>query len=104
MKLASLALGLGLSAAAVLVVPGSGATASMTSGVIVDKARPVANKYLRQKLTWRKCGDEELRTYCAKIAAPRDWANQYGGTDIELAISKVTPKHGKPSRVVFGNP
>ncbi|TDD59720.1 alpha/beta hydrolase [Kribbella antibiotica] len=104
MKLASLVLGLGLSAAAVLVVPGSGATASMQSEVVVDKARPVANKYLQQKLTWRQCGDAELRTFCAKIAAPRDWSNQYAGHDIELAISKVTPKHGKPTRVVFGNP
>ncbi|GAA1684049.1 alpha/beta hydrolase [Kribbella yunnanensis] len=104
MKLASLAVGLGLSAAAVLIVPGSGATASMRTGVIVDKARPVANKYLQQKLSWRRCGDEELRTFCTKIAAPRDWSNQYGGTDIELAVSKVTPERGKPSRVVFGNP
>jgi pimeloyl-ACP methyl ester carboxylesterase len=104
MKLVSLAVGLGLSAAAVLVVPGSGATASMTAGVIVDKARPVANKYLQQKLNWRRCGDEELRTFCAKITAPRDWANQYAGNDIQLAVSKVTPAHGKPSRVVFGNP
>ncbi|MFC9692687.1 alpha/beta hydrolase [Kribbella sp. NPDC056951] len=104
MKLVSLAVGLGLSAAAVLIVPGSGATASMQTGVIVDKARPVANKYLQQKLSWRRCGDEELRTFCTKIAAPRDWSNQYGGTDIELAVSKVTPERGKPSRVVFGNP
>ncbi|MET7282402.1 alpha/beta hydrolase [Kribbella sp. NPDC005582] len=104
MKLVSLAVGLGLSAAAVLVVPGSGATASMQPEVVVDKARPVANKYLDQKLTWRQCGDEELRTYCAKLIAPRDWANQYAGHDIQLAISKVAPEHGKPSRVVFGNP
>ncbi|WP_405057955.1 alpha/beta hydrolase [Kribbella sp. NBC_01505] len=104
MKLVSLAVGLGLSAAAVLVVPGSGATASMQTGVIVDKARPVANKYLQQKLSWRRCGDEQLRTFCAKIAAPRDWSHQYAGTDIELAISKVAPEHGKPTRVVFGNP
>ncbi len=104
MKLVSLAVGLGLSAAAVLVVPGSGATASMQPEVVVDKARPVANKYLKQKLSWRQCGDEELRTFCAKLTAPRDWANQYSGHDIQLAISKVTPEHGKPSRVVFGNP
>ncbi len=104
MKLVSLAVGLGLSAAAVLIVPGSGATASLQTGVIVDKARPVANKYLQQKLNWRRCGDEELRTFCTKIAAPRDWANQYAGTDIELAVSKVAPERGKPSRVVFGNP
>ncbi|MFK4089819.1 alpha/beta hydrolase [Kribbella sp. NPDC020789] len=104
MKLVTLAVGLGLSAAAVLVVPGSGATASQTTEVIVDKARPVANKYLRQKLSWRHCGDEELRTFCAKIAAPRDWSNQYAGVDIQLAVSKVAPAHGKPTRVVFGNP
>ncbi|TCO51823.1 alpha/beta hydrolase family protein [Kribbella antiqua] len=104
MKYLTLAVGLGLSAAAVLVVPGSGATASVEQATVVDRAHPVASRYLKQKPVWKKCGDEELRTYCAKITAPRDWANQYSGNDIEIAVSKVAPKKGKPSRVVFGNP
>jgi pimeloyl-ACP methyl ester carboxylesterase len=104
MKYLTLAVGLGLSAAAVLVVPGSGATASVEQATVVDRPHPVASRYLKQKPVWKKCGDEELRTYCAKITAPRDWANQYSGNDIEIAVSKVAPKKGKPSRVVFGNP
>jgi len=104
MKYLTLAVGLGLSVAAVLVVPGSGATASMQSETVVDRPHPVANKYLEQKPVWKPCGDPEWRTYCAKITAPRDWANQYAGNDIQLAVSKVGPLKGKPSRVVFGNP
>lgn len=104
MKYLTLAVGLGLSAAAVLVVPGSGATASIDQAAVVDRPHPVANKYLKQKPVWKQCGDEELRTYCAKITAPRDWANQYSGNDIQIAVSKVAPAKGKPSRVVFGNP
>lgn len=104
MKYLTLAVGLGLSAAVVLVVPGSGATASMQTATVVDRAHPVANKYLKQRPVWIQCGDKELRTYCAKITAPRDWANQYSGNDIQIAVSKVAPAKGKPSRVIFGNP
>ncbi|MGW6278011.1 alpha/beta hydrolase [Kribbella sp. NPDC055071] len=104
MKYLTLAVGLGLSAAAVVVVPGSGATASMQSPTVVDKAHPVATKYLKQKPAWTRCGEEEMRTYCAKITVPRDWANPYAGNDIQIAVSKVAPAKGKPSRVVFGNP
>jgi pimeloyl-ACP methyl ester carboxylesterase len=104
MKYLTLAVGLGLSAAAVLVVPGSGATASMQQATVVDRPHPVANKYVKQRPAWTPCGDRELRTYCAKITAPRDWANQYSGNDIQIAVSKVAPAKGKPSRVVFGNP
>ena len=102
MKYLTLAVGLGLSAAVVLVVPGSGATASMQTATVVDRAHPVANKYLKQRPVWTQCGDKELRTYCAKITAPRDWANQYSGNDIQIAVSKVAPAKGKPSRVIFG--
>lgn len=104
MKYLTLAVGLGLSAAAVLFVPGSGATASMQSATVVDKAHPVANKYLEQRPKWTLCGDPELRTYCAKVTVPRDWANQYSGNDLQIAVSKVAPVKGKPHRVVFGNP
>jgi pimeloyl-ACP methyl ester carboxylesterase len=104
MKYLTLAVGLGLSAAAVLVIPGSGATASMEQATVVDRPHPVANRYLKQKPAWKPCGDTEYRTYCAKITAPRDWANQYSGNDIQIAVSKVAPVKGKPSRVVFGNP
>jgi pimeloyl-ACP methyl ester carboxylesterase len=105
MKYLTLAVGLGLSAVAVLVVPGSGATASMNATTVVDKPHQVANKYLEQKPQWIPCGDTELRTYCAKITVPRDWANQYAGKDLRIAVSKVAPVKGnKPSRVVFGNP
>ncbi|WP_433168321.1 alpha/beta hydrolase [Kribbella sp. CA-247076] len=104
MKYLPLAVGLGLSAAAVLVVPGSGATASMDQVTAVDRPHRVANRYLEQKPVWKPCGDQEFRTYCARITAPRDWANQYSGHDIQLAVSKVAPAKGKPSRVVFGNP
>ncbi len=107
MKYVPLALGaaaLALSTAAVLVVPGSGATASTQSATVVDKPHQVANKYLEQKPRWFECGDAELRTYCAKITVPRDWANQYAGHDLQIAVSKVAPSKGKPSRVVFGNP
>lgn len=104
MKYLTLAAGLGLSAAAVLVVPGSGATASMQAATIVDKPHPAATKYLKQRPKWTRCGEEELRTYCAKITVPRDWANQYAGNDLQIAVSKVAPVQGKPSRVVFGNP
>ena len=34
----------------------------------------------------------------------RGGATQYSGSDIQLAVSKVTAVMGKPSRVVFGNP
>lgn len=104
MKYLTLAVGLGLSAAAVLVIPGSGATASMQTATVVDQAHPVAGKYLKQRPVWAACGDRELRTYCAKITVPRDWANQYSGNDIQIAVSKVAPAKGKPSRVIFGNP
>lgn len=104
MKYLTLAVGLGLSAAVVLVVPGSGATASMQTAAVVDRPHPVANKYLDQKPAWMPCGDPEWRTNCAKITAPRDWANQYAGHDLQIAVSKVAPAKGKPSRVVFGNP
>jgi len=107
MKYLPLAVGLGLSVAAVLVVPGSGATASMQSGqaeTVVDRPHPVANKYLDQKPHWYLCGEPEMRTFCAKITVPRDWANQYSGNDLQIAVSKVAPAKGKPSRVVFGNP
>ncbi|MEU4193652.1 alpha/beta hydrolase [Kribbella sp. NPDC026611] len=104
MKYLTLAVGLGLSAVAVLVVPGSGATASMQQATVVDRPHPVANRYLQQIPKWTQCGDEEMRTYCAKITVPRDWANQYAGNDLQIAVSKVAPAKGKPSRVVFGNP
>ncbi|TCC50019.1 alpha/beta hydrolase [Kribbella capetownensis] len=104
MKYLALAIGLGISAAAVLIVPGSGATASTEATTAVDRPHPVAGKYLKQRPAWKQCGEPSLRTYCAKITAPRDWANQYSGTDIQLAVSKVAPAKGKPSRVVFGNP
>ena len=108
MKFRTLAVGLGISATALLAIPGSGATASVEP----PQAQPqvqlgpdkVAKRYLDQRPAWMQCGDPELRTYCAKIAAPRDWSNQYSGKDIQLAISKVAPAKGKPSRVVFGNP
>ncbi|HEY3508028.1 alpha/beta hydrolase [Kribbella sp. NPDC051137] len=109
MKHLTLAVGLGLStvvlsAVAVLVVPGSGATASMQAATVVDRPHPVASKYLKQRPAWTRCGDEEFRTYCAKITVPRDWANQYAGSDLQIAVSKVAPAKGRPSRVVFGNP
>jgi pimeloyl-ACP methyl ester carboxylesterase len=104
MKYLTLAVGLGISAAAVLVVPGSGATASMQTATVVDKPHRVANKYLEQRPDWIQCGEAEFRTYCAKITVPRDWANQYSGNDLQIAVSKVAPAKGKPSRVVFGNP
>ncbi|HEY3556586.1 MAG TPA: alpha/beta hydrolase [Kribbella sp.] len=104
MKYLTLAVGLGLSAAVVLVVPGSGATASMQSPTVVDRPHQVASKYLKQRPRWVKCGEEDLRTYCAKITVPRDWANQYAGNDLQIAVSRVAPAKGKPTRVVFGNP
>ncbi|MEU8223201.1 alpha/beta hydrolase [Kribbella sp. NPDC048915] len=104
MKFLPLAVGLGLSVAAVLVVPGSGATASMQTAQVVDKPHTVATKYLKQKPHWYQCGDLELRTSCARITVPRDWANQYAGHDLQIAVSKVAPAKGRPSRVVFGNP
>jgi hypothetical protein len=33
-----------------------------------------------------------------------DWFSQGLRSDIEIAVSKVAPLKGKPSRVVFGNP
>ncbi|WP_328998920.1 alpha/beta hydrolase [Kribbella sp. NBC_00709] len=104
MKYLTLAAGLGISAAAVLIVPGSGATASMQTATVVDKPHQVANKYLEQRPRWIQCGEPEFRTYCAKVTVPRDWANQYAGNDLQIAVSKVAPAKGKPSRVVFGNP
>ncbi|NEA37054.1 alpha/beta hydrolase [Streptomyces sp. SID13031] len=107
MKFRTLAAGLGISAAALLAIPGSGASASLPAGTAQVQSRPndVANRYLKQKPVWKQCGDPEYRTFCAKIAAPRDWSNQYAGNDIDLAISKVTPTgKTRPSRVLFGNP
>src|SRR3954447_231232 len=104
MKYLTLAVGLGLSAAAVLVVPGSGATASMQAATVVDKPHRVANKDLDERQTWVRCGDRERRTSGAKITVPRDWGNQYAGNDLQIAVSKVLPAKGKPGRVVFGNP
>ncbi|WP_328322690.1 alpha/beta hydrolase [Kribbella sp. NBC_00382] len=109
MKFRTLAVALGISTAALLAIPGSGATASLQTGSERVQSGPnkVANRYLKQKLTWTQCGDPEYRTYCAKIVAPRDWSNQYSGNDIGLAVSKVAPagkSKAKPSRVIFGNP
>jgi pimeloyl-ACP methyl ester carboxylesterase len=109
MKFRTLAVGLGISAAALLAIPGSGANASLPAGTATVQTGPnqVANRYLKQKPVWKQCGDPEYRTFCAKITAPRDWSNQYSGNDIDLAVSKVTPvgkSTAKPSRVVFGNP
>ncbi|WP_020387294.1 alpha/beta hydrolase [Kribbella catacumbae] len=109
MKFRTLAVALGISAAALLAIPGSGATASLQTGTERMQTGPnqVANRYLKQQLVWKQCGDPEYRTFCAKITAPRDWSNQYSGNDIELAVSKVTPvgkSKTKPSRVIFGNP
>jgi hypothetical protein len=106
MKFRTLAVALGISAAGLLVIPGSGATASLQPGTARVQLGPnkVAKRYLEQKLVWKQCGDEALRTFCAKVTAPRDWSNQYSGNDIQLAVSKVAPAKGKPSRVVFGNP
>jgi pimeloyl-ACP methyl ester carboxylesterase len=108
MKFRTLAVALGISTAALLAVPGSGATASLqtTAERIQTGPNKVANRYLKQKLAWTQCGDPEYRTYCAKVTAPRDWSNQYSGNDIDLAVSKVTPagKSKRPSRVIFGNP
>lgn len=113
MKFRTLAAGLGISAAALLAIPGSGATASLQTGTEAVQTGPnqVATRYLKQKPVWIQCGDPEYRTSCAKITAPRDWSNQYSGNDIELAISKATPvgksqtkTNTKPSRVIFGNP
>ncbi|GAA0937211.1 alpha/beta hydrolase [Kribbella koreensis] len=109
MKFRTLAVALGISTAALLAIPGSGATASLQTGTERVQSGPnkVATRYLTQKLAWTQCGDPEYRTYCAKITAPRDWSNQYSGNDIDLAVSKVTPaskSKKKPSRVIFGNP
>ncbi len=113
MKFRTLAAGLGISAAALLAIPGSGATASLQAGTAAVQTGPnqVAKRYLKQELTWLQCGDPEYRTFCAKVTVPRDWSNQYSGNDIEVAVSKVTPitkskgkPQPKPSRVVFGNP
>jgi pimeloyl-ACP methyl ester carboxylesterase len=109
MKFRTLAVALGISTAALLAIPGSGATASLQTGSERVQSGPnkVAIRYLKQKLAWTQCGDPEYRTYCAKVTAPRDWSNQYSGNDIGLAISKVTPggkSKAKPSRVIFGNP
>lgn len=102
--LGRLGLALALSATALLAVPGSGATASVEQVPVRTGPSQVAGRYLEQKPVWRQCGDEALRTFCAKITAPRDWSNQYLQQDIQLAVSKVAPATGKPSRVVFGNP
>ena len=107
MKFRTLAVGLGisaLSATVLLVVPGSGATASLQPPTVQAGPNRVATRYLDQRPVWKQCGDKELRTFCAKITAPRDWSNQGLGNDIQLAVSKVAPAKGKPSRVVFGNP
>jgi pimeloyl-ACP methyl ester carboxylesterase len=107
MKFRTLAVGLGISATALLAIPGSGATASLQTSTATVQSGPqqVANRYLKQKPVWKQCGEPEYRTFCAKITAPRDWSNQYSGNDIDLAVSKVTPVgNAKPKRVVFGNP
>ncbi len=107
MKFRTLAGGLGISAisvTAVLVVPGSSATASLQqTNVVQDGPNRVAKKYLDQKVNWQICGDPELKTSCARIVVPRDWSDQARGVDIQLAISKAGAAK-KPSRVVFGNP
>ena len=90
---------------AVLVVPGSGATASLQTAPAVQTDRnKVANKYLNRNPP----GNSAATRHCGR-SAPRSprratGANQYSGNDIELAVSKVAPAKGKPSRVVFGNP
>jgi pimeloyl-ACP methyl ester carboxylesterase len=106
MKFRTLAvLGLGISLPALMIIPGSGATATVDLPAQGgQRPKYVAGKYLDQKPAWRQCGDPELRTYCAKIIAPRDWWNPADQNDIEIAVSKVAPVKGKPSRVVFGNP
>jgi pimeloyl-ACP methyl ester carboxylesterase len=106
MKFRTLAvLGLGISLPALLVVPGSGAIASVEPAPVLTRPAYVANRYLDQKPLWKTCGDPALRVSCAKITAPRDWWHQGDkADDIQIAVSKVAPAKGKPSRVVFGNP
>ena len=74
MKFRTLAVALGISTAALLAIPGSGATASLQTGTERVQSGPnkVATRYLKQKLAWTQCGDPEYRTYCAKVTAPRD--------------------------------
>ncbi|ADB32030.1 TAP domain protein [Kribbella flavida DSM 17836] len=105
MKVRTLAaLGLGISLPALLVVPGSGATAAVEPAPILDRPGYVASRYLDQKVSWKPCGEPELRVSCAKITAPRDWWSPAGRDDIQIAVSKVAPAKGTPRRVVFGNP
>ncbi|HEY0619095.1 MAG TPA: alpha/beta hydrolase [Kribbella sp.] len=104
MKFRTLAVGLGISATALLVVPGSGATASLQPTAVQAGPNRVSKQYLDQRPVWKQCGDKELRTFCTKITVPRDWSKQALGEDIQIAVSKVAPVKGKPSRVVFGNP
>ncbi|TDU86882.1 pimeloyl-ACP methyl ester carboxylesterase [Kribbella voronezhensis] len=109
MKFRTLAAGLGisaLSATALLVVPGSSATASQQQAAAVQTGpNRIAQRYLDQKPAWRMCGDPELKTSCAKIVVPRDWSDQARHVDIQLAISKAGgPAKGRAGRVVFGNP
>jgi pimeloyl-ACP methyl ester carboxylesterase len=104
MKFRTLAVGLGISATALLVVPGSSATASLQPTAVQAGPNRVTKQYLDQRPVWKQCGDKELRTFCTKITVPRDWSKQALGEDIQIAVSKVAPVKGKPSRVVFGNP
>jgi pimeloyl-ACP methyl ester carboxylesterase len=104
MKFRTLAIGLGAGAVALSLVPGLGATASVDPTAIRTRPGQVFNRYLDQKPAWKPCGDPSLRTQCAKIIVPRDWFSQGLRIDIQLAVSKVAPLKGKPSRVVFGNP
>ncbi|WP_328994936.1 alpha/beta hydrolase [Kribbella sp. NBC_01245] len=106
MKFRALAASLGAGVLALTFVSGPGAvSASADLIVTVQPTRTiVAERYLEQELSWRKCGEPALRTQCALVTVPRDWSNQSAGVDLEVAISKVAPKKGKPSRIVVGNP
>ncbi|MFC0625084.1 alpha/beta hydrolase [Kribbella deserti] len=106
MKFRALAGSLGAGALALTFIPGPGATAASADLIVtVQPTRTVvAERYLEQEPTWKKCGEPGLRTQCAMVTVPRDWNNQGAGVDLEVAVSRVAPKKGKPSRIVVGNP
>jgi len=106
MTFRTLAASLGAGALALTFVPGLGATAASIDLTLTAKplTTAVAKRYLDQELSWKACGEPALRTRCAVMTVPRDWNNQSERVDIEVAISKVAPKQGKPSRIVVGNP
>ncbi|TDD60272.1 alpha/beta fold hydrolase [Kribbella antibiotica] len=65
--------------------------APTATGQVAKAAPPPVAKYTGQKLAWQKCSFDTggVKTLCALMTVPRDWANPAAGPDLKVYVSKV---------------